>query len=110
MISLVRECLSKTGKGGEVNSQTPQMPAWIREQERIIELASPFPTHFLMLDPGLVAMKATTTVMVLANTQEMATEKIMPKAVCRRRQVTFLGFPIKSKEQRKQKSRATRRM
>ncbi|KAF7235451.1 Immunoglobulin alpha-2 heavy chain [Varanus komodoensis] len=79
--------MSKSGNGAEVPSQMAQSRAWMREQERTMELASPFPTHFLILEPGLVAMKATTTVIVLASTEEIAKEKMTPKAECWRKQV-----------------------
>ena len=75
-----------------------------------MEVASLFPTHFLMLEPGLVAMKATTTVMVLANTLETATEKIKPNTGCWRRQDNFPGCPMKRKEERKQSRREMRRV
>lgn len=67
-------------------------------------------THFLILLPGWVAMKARTTVMVFANTQETEAEKMMPKAICWSKQVIFVGWPINSKEQRKQSMRDRRRM
>ena len=54
-----------------------------------MEMASSFPNHFLILDPGLVAIKARTTMMVFASTEETAMEKMMAKAVCRRRHVLF---------------------
>lgn len=75
-----------------------------------MEFANLFPTHFFILDPGLVAMKARITVTLLANTEDKATEKTIPKAVCRRRQVTFPGLPMKRKEKRKQKRSEMRRM
>lgn len=65
------------------------------------ETDSLFPTHHLMRFPGFVAMKARTTVMVLANTQDTAIEKTTPKTACRRRHVTVPGHPRKRKEQRK---------
>lgn len=74
-----------------------------------MEVASLVPTNFLILDPGLVAMKARTNMMVFASTQETATEKKMPKAGCRRRHITFMGCPINSNTQRKQSRREMRR-
>ena len=57
-----------------------------------------------------MAIKAKITVKVLAKTQATDTEKMMPKTVCLRRQVTFPGHPMKRKEQRKQRSREERRV
>lgn len=71
--------------------------------------ASPFPKHFLIVFPGLVARKARTTVMVLAKTQETEMEKMVLKMVCLKRQVTFPGQPMNKKEQRKQRRREERR-
>ncbi|KAM3821186.1 vomeronasal type-2 receptor 26-like [Vipera latastei] len=51
------------------------------------------------LDPGLVAMKARTTVTVLANMQEIATEKMMEKVVCRKQQVRVCGLPMNKNEE-----------
>lgn len=64
--------------------------------------------HPLILLPGFVAMNAKTTVMVLASTQDTAIAKIMPKAICRNRQVTFPGHPMNSKEHKKQSMRVMR--
>lgn len=69
------------------------------------DAASLFPTHVLILLPGLEARKARTTVMVLPKTQETAVEKMIPNKVCLRKQDTFPGQPIKTNEQRKPKSR-----
>ena len=104
------ECMSESGNGGENPSQTLQMTTWTQEQEMTMELAKLFPSHLLTLLPGFVARKASTTVMVLAKTEETATEKMMQKAVCRRRQVTFLGLPMKRKEDKKESKREMRRM
>ncbi|KAF7235107.1 RLA class II histocompatibility antigen, DP beta chain [Varanus komodoensis] len=52
-----------------------------------MELVKLFPSHLLTRFPGLVAMKARTTVMVFAKREETATEKMMLKAVCWRRQL-----------------------
>ena len=82
----------------------------MREEEMTMEGATLFPTHFLRLDPGLVAMKARTTMMVFANMEDTAAEKMMPKRGCRRRQESFPGFSRNSKEVRKQSSRETRSM
>ena len=47
-----------------------------------MEAVNLFPSHVLILELGLVVMKERTTMMVLANMQETATEKMTPKAVC----------------------------
>ena len=109
MISLAREYKSKFGNGGEVTSRTAQVTAWMRGQARTMELVNCLPKSFLAMFPGLVAMKARTTVTVFAKMEETAIEKVMLKAVCRRRQVTFVGQPMKRKEQRKQSRREMRR-
>ena len=109
MISLPREEKSMFGNGGEVTSQKAQVIAWMRGQARTMEFASCLPKSFLAMFPGLVAMKARTTVTVLAKMEETPTVKVMLKIVCRRRQETFVGFPMKRNEQRKQRRRETRR-
>jgi hypothetical protein len=55
-------------------------------------------------------MKARTTVIVLAKTVETATVNIIPNMVCWRMQVAVLGYPMKSKEQRKQQVREMSKM
>lgn len=79
------------GNGGDVLSQRVQMEAWIKVQERTVDTANFFPIHFFILELGWMATNANTTVRVLAKTLEMATEKIMPKVVCLRKQVNFTG-------------------
>ena len=64
----------------------------------------------LILLPGVVSLKAMTTVIVLANTVEIATVKNTPNVVCCKMQVTWSGCPMKSREQRKQKTREMSRM
>ncbi|XP_066469190.1 vomeronasal type-2 receptor 26-like [Tiliqua scincoides] len=49
------------------------------EEQKTLEFAKVFPSHFVILLPGLVAMNATTMVTVLANTEETATEKMTLK-------------------------------
>lgn len=70
-----------------------------------MDMAKLFPNHFLILLAGLVAMKARTTVRVLANTEETAPVKVMANKVCRRMQDSFLGCPMNRNVQRKQHSR-----
>jgi hypothetical protein len=60
--------------------------------------------------PEEVTMKARTTVIVLAKTVETATVNIIPNMVCWRMQVAVLGYPMKSKEQRKQQVREMSKM
>ena len=54
---------------------------------------------------GLVALKATTTAMVLANIHDMHRAKVMPKAVCRSLQDHSEGRPRKVREHRKHRVR-----
>jgi hypothetical protein len=60
--------------------------------------------------PGEVTLKARTTVTALAKTMEIATVNITQNVVCCRMQVAVVGWPMKSKEQRKQKVREMSRM
>lgn len=110
MIFPFNECISICGNGGEILSQTVQSPAWIREKKRTTKTDNLFPNHFIIQDPGLVIVNAITTVIVLAKRDERATEKMMPNAVCRVRQVNIFGSPINSKGQRKQNRREIRKM
>ena len=90
-------------------NQAAQITPWMRGQARTMELVSCLPKNFFAMFPGLVAMKTRTTVTVFAKMEETATEKMMMKAACRRRQVTFVGRPMKRKEERKQNRREMRR-
>ncbi|KAK9405295.1 type-2 vomeronasal receptor [Crotalus adamanteus] len=60
------------------------MRIWTAEQEMMMELAKLFPNHLFTLLPGFEARNASTTVIVLANTEDTATEKTMLNTVCRR--------------------------
>ena len=64
----------------------------------------------LILLPGTVILKARTTVIVLAKTVDTDTVNRIPNVVCCRIHVVVLGFPMKSKEQRKQNIRDVSRM
>ena len=97
-------------KGGDVTNQIPQRTIWIRVQMGMAKLGAPATNIPLILLPGVVSLKAMTTVIVLANTVEMATVKNTPNVVCCRMQVAWLGCPMKSNEQRKQKTREMSRM
>jgi hypothetical protein len=55
-------------------------------------------------------LKARITVRVLATTVEVTTVNTIPNVVCWRMQVAMPGWPMKSKEQRKQKVREMSRM
>ena len=102
--------MSNSGKEGEVPNQMLKRITCTQEQERMMELAKLFPSHLCILFPGFVAKKTSTTVTVLAKTEEMAAEKMMLKAVCRRRQVALLGWPINRNVVKKESRRETRRM
>ena len=73
-------------------------------------LGAPVISIPLILLPGVVRLKAMTTVIVLANTVEIASVKNTPNVVCCRMQVAWLGCPMKSNEHRKQKTREISRM
>lgn len=74
------------------------------------ELGAPDTNHCLILFPGAVALKARTTVMVLAKTVDTATVNTMANVVCWRMQVAVLGRPRKSREQRKHRHREASRV
>lgn len=57
-----------------------------------------------------MALKAGTTVRVLAETVERTTVNRVINTFCCRIQVTVFGWPMKSKEQRKQKVRVRSRI
>ena len=50
---------------------------------------------------GLLALKAITTVTVLASIHDIHRAKVMPKAVCRSMQDHSVGWPMKVREHRK---------
>jgi hypothetical protein len=96
-------------KGGDVTNQILLRTIWIRVQMGMTKLGAPV-TNIPLILPGVVSLKAMTTVIVLANTVEMATVKNTPNVVCFRMQVAWLGCPMKNNEQRKQKTREMSRM
>jgi hypothetical protein len=59
--------------------------------------------------PGLMALKATTTMKVFAKIAEMTMENTIPKIICLKTQVTVLGWPMNISEQEKQSFREMRR-
>ena len=65
------------------------------------ELEAPESSKHLIVLPGFMALNARNTVMVLARTVETATVNLRPNVTCWRTQVTVLGWPMESKEQRK---------
>lgn len=67
------EIISLSGNGGEVANHTPQRTACIKEAMRTTEVEAPGLRHTWILLPGLVTLKARTTVRVLARTEETAT-------------------------------------
>lgn len=102
------ETISLSGKGGEVANQTPQRATWIKEAMRTTEVEAPGLRHTRILPPGLVALKARTTVRVLARTEEIATVNTTAKVLWRRRQVVTVGRPRNSKAHRAQREREMR--
>lgn len=83
---------------------------WTNEQPMRIALGRLGPILFLSLASGLVALKADTTVMVLARVVDTQTVKIIPKAACRRAQVTGTGWPMNMNGQRKHNAKEKRRI
>jgi hypothetical protein len=105
MVFPCSDCVSMSIKGGDVTNQIPQKTSWIKVQMGITKLGAPDASIPLILLPGVVSLKAMSRVIVLANTVEIATAKNTPNVVCCRIQVAWLGCPMKSNEQRKQKTR-----
>lgn len=66
------------------------------------------PSHFIMLPPGLVAVKAANTTRVFPRMQEIQSENVILKAVWRSMQDQDVGFPIKTSEHRKHRVSANR--
>lgn len=59
------------------------------------------PNHFIMLVPGMVAVKAAKTTRVFPRMQEMQRENVMLKAVWRSMQDQDVGSPINTRAHRK---------
>lgn len=104
------ECASISMNGGAIPSQIPERVAWIKKQMKMTELDILDPQNHLVFLPGVVALKAKSTVIVFANMVETTTVNMIPNIICRRIQVAVLGRPMKSKEQRKHRKREMRRM
>lgn len=98
---MLRGCTCSV-RGGELPSQTPQRMGRTREQMGVMESDAPDTSHLLVLVPAAVILKASTTVTVLAKTMETATVQTTPNVTCGRMQVAVLGWPMKTKEPRKQ--------
>lgn len=98
-----------SGDDGYIMTHEVQITLWMHVPVTIMELGTEDPTHFLRELFGLVALKAMTTVIVLAKIQDTQRENIVPKIACRMRQVMMEGRPRNKKEQRKHRSRATSR-
>ena len=81
------DCTFLSMKRGDVTNQIPQRTSWIRVQMGMTNLGAPVISIPLILLPGVVRLKAMTTVIVLANTVEIATVKNTPNVVCCRMQV-----------------------
>ena len=73
-------------------------------------LGAPESNHCHIVLPGVVTLKARTTVMVLAKVVETPMVKMTPKGICWRMQVAVLGRPRKRKEQRQHRMREMSRM
>ena len=73
-------------------------------------LGVPESNHCHIILPGVVTLKARTTVMVLAKVVEKDTVKMSQKLICWRMQVAVLGRPKKRKEQRQHRMREMSRM
>jgi hypothetical protein len=110
MVFPCSDCVSLSIKGGDFTNQIPERTSWIRVQMGMAKLGAPDANIPLILLPGVVSLKAKTTVIVLANTVEIATVKNTPNVICCRMQVAWLGCPMKSNEQRKQKTREMSRI
>ena len=76
----------------------------------MIKLGAPGSNHCLIFLPGVVTLKARTTVMVLAKMVEIATVNMTPNVICWRMQVAVLGWPMKRKEQGKHRMREMSRV
>ena len=87
MVFPYSDCVSLSIKGGDVTNQIPQKTSWIKVQMGMTKLGAPDASIPLILLPGVVSLKAMTTVIVLANTVEIATVKNTPNVVCCRMQV-----------------------
>lgn len=99
----------RLGDVGHCITHEAQMTVWMLDPATIMELGMEEPTHFRRELFGLVALKAITTVIVLAKMHDTQRENVIPNIACRIRQVMVVGRPMNKKEQRKQKRRATRR-
>lgn len=99
-----------SGKGGYVPSQTAQMHTWMREPLMTIAFESQVTIHVHHALPGLMALKAISTMKVFAKIAEIATETTTPKTACLKTQVTFLGWSMNINEQKKQSIRETSRI
>jgi hypothetical protein len=75
------EVMSLSGKGGEVPSQTPQRIICIKEATKTTEGDVPGSRHTWSLSLGLVTLKASATVRVLARMEETATVNTIAKVV-----------------------------
>lgn len=93
-----------------MTNQKTQMTICPEEQIIRRKAENCFLSHWFGLPIGLVTLNARTTVTVLARTEETATEKVVPKTACRRRQEIFVGRPMNSRGHRKDRMSERRRM
>ena len=91
-------------------SQIPQSTRWMRIHMGMMKLGALDNINHLSTLPGNVILKARTTVRVLAKTVESATVNRPPYMLCCRIHVAVLGYPMKSKGQRKQQIRVMSKM
>lgn len=101
-------CVFLLGYGGAEMSQAAQMMTWTKVQEKMMTLCCLGPSHFMMLFPGRVAVKAASTTRVLPRMQEIQREKVMLKAVWRSMQDQAVGSPMKISAHRKHSVRDSR--
>lgn len=80
------------------------------EQNNMTVLGSLTPTHFLQELPGLVALKAMKTMMVLARIEDAEMVKGIPKVTCCSIQVISTGRPRNRNTERKLSMRERSRM
>lgn len=88
-------------------SQIPVSTNWMNVQMGIMKFRAFDIISHLTILLGTVTLKARTTVIVFAKTVERATVNRSENVLCCRIQVAVLGYPMKSRGQRKQKARVT---
>lgn len=69
-------------KRGRIPDQTAQKVTWVNKQMGMMKLYAPDSNHCLVFHPGVVTLKARTTVMVLAKKAETVLIKTTPNVIC----------------------------